>query len=122
MTEWLPSTKPESVALQVPEVFAPPEVSVQTALAHVVPPSSEYWIIATPEAPALGSVAVPDMVYAVAEIQEGIAFSAIVGGVVSMLTVRFDRRGLPRDVRGRQHVRIGAVRLTAPPNGRDRDV
>ena len=43
-------------------MLAPPEVSVQTAFAQVVPPSSEYWIVATPDAPAPGSVAMPEMV------------------------------------------------------------
>ncbi len=85
----MPSARPESVALHVPLVLAPPDSSVQVAFAHVVPPSCEYWIVAIPEAPPLGSVALPVMVYEFTDIQAGIAVSVTVGGVVSMLIVRF---------------------------------
>jgi hypothetical protein len=87
--EWFPSAKPESVAFQVPEVFAPPDVSVHVAVVHVVPPSNSYCTLATPEAEdALGSVPVPEIVYAAELTHAGMALSVTVGGVVSILIVR----------------------------------
>ena len=56
---WFPSARPERVAVQVPEVLAPAEVSDQEALVQA-PLSSWYWTELTPEAPVPGSVAVPE--------------------------------------------------------------